>query len=132
MIRPPFQRIRCDDGRVVILKAERICEIDKRNAQVLDEAGDRYRKNALKYQLFDGNHKRIIAGILQEFGADKFTKTDVLTWCAFAGEDMSSEAISSALSQLQKDKRKPIRLITEKGPNARWQVQKQSLIAYFG
>ena len=130
MIYPAFQRVRLRDGRVVIVKTDVVCEVDKSDAQKFEKAAEQFKKNWLKYHAFNGDRKRIVAGILLDFDADKFARDDVLRWCAFAGENFTLEEISSALNQLQRDTKHPMKLISEKGPNARWQVQKDALASY--
>lgn len=131
MINPVFQRVQLDGGRVVILKTEVVCEVSDSDAQRFGKAAQTFKKHYLKYSLtFSGNLKGVVAGILLDFEADTFTRNDVFRWCAFAGQNFTLEEISSALKQLQRDTKCPIKLITDADSSPRWRVQTDSLRTY--
>lgn len=128
MIKPGIQRIRLRDGRVVVLRTDVVCEIEKSAALRLEKAAESYKKNRPKYfSLGRYRPKQIIAAVLLEFGASQFTREDVRKWCAFAGEDFTLEEISNALSQLQSSTEEPIHLLTGRGREACWEVNGTAL-----
>lgn len=131
--KPIFQEFNLASGGVLVVKMTAAIEIGKDDLPKWKNAATCFEKHLTKYRMLDidlDTERHVIAGLIWDFGADEFHRSEVVQWGAFVGLELSEQDVSNALSTLSKESHAPVVLTTSARPGARWEVDREALRRY--
>jgi|CXWL01.1.fsa_nt_gi hypothetical protein len=99
-----YYKIHAHD-RIIVIKQDVVGEYDSSEVRKLEDAAQKYAKKRRIYQIDakisrgEDSIQRVVAGLILHFSAfQKFTSKDVLSWAAFANEDLNLQRVGGAIS----------------------------------
>lgn len=127
---PVFQKFRLSNGGVLLVKISAVAEISEDELPSWQDSYKRFRSNLTGYRIRDDGNTRVIAGLIQSFGAKQFHHSNVVKWGAFAEVDLSERDVSNALKSLKTEEGSPVEPIGQGGPGATWKINQEALGRY--
>ena len=131
--RPIFQKLNLASGGVLVVKMTAAIEIGKDDLPKWQNAATCFEEHLTNYRILDidlDTERHVIAGLIWDFGADEFHRTEVVQWGAFVGLELSEQDVSNALSTLSKESHARVGWNASQGPGARWKVEREALRRY--